>query len=380
MELKLRNGVYAVHFYDSTGKRVRKSCGTSDLTTAQLKAVQIVRDTLAAGDGLDALGNEARVSALGLITLGEMLRATWVSRWSAQDSARSIRLRIGRIVGDIGHLTWDQLTYKRLKEYGEGLTNANASTQVIAASPATRNRYMSLISTAMHEARRENGSLVLPEFPSWSEDNQKDRYLSDEEEQKILAFFQAMDLVGKDSRSDYDYMHALFVVLVDTGMRANEALSVLKRDRVFPTLALPEYVTLPHGTTKSGKGRSVPLTVRAKAAVQKLLAHPTHGTLSSLNAGKRWSNIMDRLGIEDVTLHTLRHTCASRLVQRGVDLYVVCSWLGHSSIKVTERYAHLAPKNVLSAVSVLEPPVAPDVAVTPVAHARPALRVINGGA
>jgi integrase len=43
-----------------------------------------------------------------------------------------------------------------------------------------------------------------------------------------------------------------------------------------------------------------------------------------------------------VNIHILRHTCASRLLERGVDLYTVSKWLGHSSVKVTERYAHLA--------------------------------------
>ena len=59
-------------------------------------------------------------------------------------------------------------------------------------------------------------------------------------------------------------------------------------------------------------------------------------------------------GCPDVTLHILRHTCASRLVQRGVSIYVVSKWLGHSSVKVTERYAKLAPDSLAGALSALE--------------------------
>jgi len=44
---------------------------------------------------------------------------------------------------------------------------------------------------------------------------------------------------------------------------------------------------------------------------------------------------------------------ASRLVQNGVDLYVVAKWLGHTSIKTTERYAHLAPENLRKAAQTL---------------------------
>lgn len=57
----------------------------------------------------------------------------------------------------------------------------------------------------------------------------------------------------------------------------------------------------------------------------------------------KFSQLRDELGWpKDYTFHVLRHTFASWLVMGGVDLYTVSKWMGHSSIKVTERYAHLA--------------------------------------
>ena len=50
----------------------------------------------------------------------------------------------------------------------------------------------------------------------------------------------------------------------------------------------------------------------------------------------------------------IRHTCASRLVDKGVDLYVVKEYLGHSSIQITEKYAHLSPVKLAHAARVLE--------------------------
>ncbi|MBT6066375.1 MAG: tyrosine-type recombinase/integrase, partial [Proteobacteria bacterium] len=58
--------------------------------------------------------------------------------------------------------------------------------------------------------------------------------------------------------------------------------------------------------------------------------------------------------IEHCTPHTLRHTCASWMVMEGRSLMEVRDILGHSTVKMTERYAHLAPERLREAVSVLE--------------------------
>jgi integrase len=67
----------------------------------------------------------------------------------------------------------------------------------------------------------------------------------------------------------------------------------------------------------------------------------------------RWGVVTKAAGCPDVTLHILRHSCASRLIQRRVDLFTVSKWLGHSSMRVTERYVHLAPDSLDGALSAL---------------------------
>lgn len=57
---------------------------------------------------------------------------------------------------------------------------------------------------------------------------------------------------------------------------------------------------------------------------------------------------------KDFVPHALRHTCASRMVRRGVDLYIVKEILGHSSITVTERYAHLNVDRLRKGIEALE--------------------------
>jgi site-specific recombinase XerD len=69
-----------------------------------------------------------------------------------------------------------------------------------------------------------------------------------------------------------------------------------------------------------------------------------------------WSRLrtaMKLSGDKQFVPYALRHTCASRLIQRGQSLRVVGDWLGHKSLSITMRYAHLSPTNLLDAVKVL---------------------------
>jgi integrase len=79
--------------------------------------------------------------------------------------------------------------------------------------------------------------------------------------------------------------------------------------------------------------------------------------LTPYQSDKAWAWAREQMGLKNDTefiIHALRHTCASRLVNAGVDLYVVKEWLGHSSIQVTERYAHLAPRKLAHAATILD--------------------------
>jgi site-specific recombinase XerD len=69
-----------------------------------------------------------------------------------------------------------------------------------------------------------------------------------------------------------------------------------------------------------------------------------------LNKAKKALEIEDK----ELVAHAMRHTCASRLIEKGVDLYTVSKVLGHSNIAVTERYSHLQLAAVESAIAKLE--------------------------
>jgi integrase len=96
-------------------------------------------------------------------------------------------------------------------------------------------------------------------------------------------------------------------------------------------------------TTKAGKPRTVPVVHHVQFALRRLPFGVHADTLT--HAVQR--------AMPGVRFHDLRHTAASMLIQAGVDLYRVGTILGHSDIRTTRRYAHLAVDNLRSAVATL---------------------------
>ncbi len=143
----------------------------------------------------------------------------------------------------------------------------------------------------------------------------------------------------------------LAVFLVDTGARIGEAIDLRWND------ISGHRVTF--WVTKSGRSRTVPMTSRAQKALKTLKSSST-GPFSMLDQVKFrsiWNEAKAQIGLgtdKQVVPHILRHTCASRLVRGGVDLRRVQMWLGHQTLQMTMRYAHLATHDLDGCVKVLE--------------------------
>ncbi|MGY6215904.1 tyrosine-type recombinase/integrase [Methylolobus aquaticus] len=154
-----------------------------------------------------------------------------------------------------------------------------------------------------------------------------------------------------------------FIVLsLHTGMRSGELLG-LEWSRVDLQANLV-YLHAEH--QKNGKIGSVPINRDAREALRSrarfrathcpgspwVFAHESGERLASIHTG--FYGACRRAGITDFRPHDLRHTCAAWLVQAGVPIREVAEVLRHSDIRITMRYAHLAPENARAAVSALE--------------------------
>lgn len=334
MKLTNRGGVWYVDFRMPDGRRKRVSTNETDRGAADKAAPSVV------ARAVQQTGAKAGAVSPSLAGL---LERTYLSKWQHNVSADYTRLMINRLTREIGWWLADEITHDRLREYCLGMMKEGAK-------PATVNRRMSHVGLALREAHHDGLIKVLPKLPRYAERNVKERYLSADEEKAVMAWVDRKALCESydpDTGQDWRYMQALVPFLIDTGCRLSEALGA-------QAYGDGTAVHLRHGETKSGKARLIPLTTRAQAALKVMLAGPLHGKVSVDWVGWRWLKVREACALPDVNIHILRHTCASRLVQRGVSLMTVSKWLGHASVTVTERYAHLAPDALASAVSALE--------------------------
>jgi integrase len=145
-----------------------------------------------------------------------------------------------------------------------------------------------------------------------------------------------------------DALHAhIWRLLANTGLRRGEAQQLRRQDIGEDAIRV---ISSPGARTKSAKWRLVPITPGARIALEGL---PQEGgyvvpRMTPYSLTRAFSRTVGRVGL-DGCLHSLRHTYCSHLVMAGVDLRTVQVLAGHSTITVTEKYAHLAPGHLQDA-------------------------------
>jgi len=185
-----------------------------------------------------------------------------------------------------------------------------------------------------------------PKFKLFSEkDNRKERILTQDEETRL---FQA----------SAPHLRPILTLALHTGMRLGEILSLtwaqvdlrkglirVERTKSGLSRLIPINTSL-YGVLEAIRGQSSGAFLFRNAKTEK----PLGSVKTAFKAACR------RAGINGLRFHDLRHTFASRLVERGADLITVKELLGHSSVKITERYTHSQSEQKKSAVALLAGP------------------------
>jgi site-specific recombinase XerD len=222
-------------------------------------------------------------------------------------------------------------------------------------APASYNRFKAFISLAYRLGIENDKVTVNPArlVRRRREDNAVIRWLTADEEKKVRAVIE----------TDYPHELPAFDLALHTGMRCSEQYGLTWQRVDFEH----RQITIPR--SKHGGIRYIPLDNTAMSALLALhkrgngtgpvmvLAESGHGYEKghALTTPKEWFvAAVTKAGIADFTWHCIRHTFASRLVMAGVDLRKVQELMGHKTIAMTCRYAHLAPQHLQDAVSKLD--------------------------
>ncbi len=214
----------------------------------------------------------------------------------------------------------------------------------IGLKPASVNRYLaalkSTFSLAIKNGKAEKNPVQQVKYSK--ENNNRVRWLTDEEETRLFTILPQK-------------YHPLVTVALHTGLRKSEQFKLEWRDIDFKE----GFITVRE--SKPGESRIIPMNETVEGTLRRLprVINNPHVFVGKEPGTRRtdlpkfWEKYLVETGIENFHWHDLRHTFASRLVMAGVDLYKVKKLLGHHDLKMTERYAHLAPGYLKEAVGLL---------------------------
>ncbi len=240
----------------------------------------------------------------------------------------------------LGHLRLDQLTPARLTACRERLAQTRA--------PATVNRYLAALSHAVNVAVLEWGWLEaspLRRVGRLREPRGRVRWLGEDERQRLLDACTA---------SSNHLLLPVVILALSTGARKQELLSLTWRDVDLRRERLLLQVT------KTDERRSVPLAGRAFTELQQLakvrridtpLCFPRHDGRAPIDLRYAWTQALQQADIQNFRFHDLRHSCASYLAMNGASLVEIAEVLGHKTLQMVKRYAHLAESHTAGVVA-----------------------------
>lgn len=252
--------------------------------------------------------------------------------------------RLGAVLlARFGDVPLSEITAAKVSAYKAERLAVTSSRLGKPLSPASINRPLAFLRSLLRTASREWEVLpVVPHIRLEKERRGRERWLTSEEAVRLLDACRAKSPALAD----------VVEIAIYTGMRQGEILGLTwpMVDRSRGVVILPD--------TKNGKSREVPLNVPADAVLARRQATAT-GSLVFPSARwdgyrRAWRKALQAAKLDGLKFHDLRHTFASWVVQRGGTLPELKDLLGHSSLQMVMRYAHLAPEHLRSAVSRLD--------------------------
>lgn len=257
-----------------------------------------------------------------------------------QRGFKTKKIYIGQLVLVFGNYPLRAFTPRLIEEWQTKRLTIN--------KPATVNRLLATLKHMFTKAVEwdlveEEALKRVRKVKLLAENNRRLRYLSKDECQALI-------------NACNPHLKPIVITALNTGMRKEEILS----------LEWEKHIDLKHGfilldTTKNGERREIPINQTLRTALQGIVRQIDSPHVFIDGEGNRFKDVKrsfhsacKKAGIKDFRFHDLRHTFASHLVMAGVDITTVKELLGHKTLTMTLRYAHLAPSHKVKAVEILE--------------------------
>ena len=312
LNLVKRNNVYYLDYYDGD-KRIRRTTKESTYEAAKKIALNIASKIA-----------EARPKDLKRIDLGQALA-------SIDSGLAGIKGNKDSLLSFFGpKQVLSEITQDQVDRYRAAIKQQSD----IYKAPSTRNKKLMALSTVLKQNRIKTDL----EFPLEREgDNARQFIFDDEQIEQIVNYF------DRDS-----YMQDLFIYLLDTGCRLSEALRLSKDDIRLDANLITIWVT------KTKQPRSVPITKR----VREILDRRPEGFIDGYvkdTVQRKFKRCKDTIGLpEEAVLYSCRHTYATKMLEKGVDIQLLAKILGHSSLAMTSRYSKVTDMRLMDALAKFE--------------------------
>lgn len=328
------SGIWWTRWTDANGNRRRVKLGTKSAAVTYLKKMHTEKLQQI---NLPELNSK---SLLFSELLDDALEHSGAE--NGERSTQELKLKIDRLRPEWGSRKALSITKQEIVRWLQEQMKSREWTV------ATMNRWQACFSLVFRVGIDNDKIAVNPasRIRRKSEDNQRVRYLTQDEEERIRAVL---------ATRCPDYQHA-FTVSLHTGLRASEQWNLKWADIDL------DRKTLTVRKQKSKKGeRHIPLnkavvdaftSLRKDADLSGVPFHNSKGT--PMLAHREWFDpALVEAKVTDYTWHANRHTFASRLAMAGVPIHAIAKLMGHATIQMSMRYAHLSPDFNQSAVDKL---------------------------
>jgi integrase len=323
--------------YKVNGRRINESTKTENRKLAEKIYAKRVTEII---EG-KWFGFEARKR-----TLREMIaryEAEYTSKKKHQARDRSIFKHLKFYFGEDIFL---QDIEKNIGEYEDYRTSKGAMPATIVKELGLFKRIFNLAIKKWRWVKENPISLV--EMPQVK--NERVRYLSTDEYNRLLN---ALKNEGIPK-----WLRPIVVIALNTGLRESNLLNMKwSWVNLFSRLIIIESTQM-----KNKENIGIPLTQEAVKTLKELqkikqiedfVFHDNGERIYPVKLQRAFKKACDIAGVKDFRFHDLRHTFASYLRQRKIDLHVISRLLGHKDIRMTQRYAHLSVEDLREAISVL---------------------------